>query len=119
MAKCLTSVVSRRRYLRGQLIRGALDAELAFRSLRQRKHYGWLRRTRRGEGSSSFGLWEVGFGDTLAESGGRGIVDEVKVAEAADSTRIGKGMVLEVEPVRNGDHNIGNVGFESGGSDDR
>lgn len=102
---------------RGQLIRGALDGEPAF--VRQRKHYARLWRTRRGEGSSSLGLWEVEFGDTIAESGGRDIIDGVKAAEVADSTRIGKGFVREVEPAQNGDHNVGNVGFESGGSDDR
>lgn len=117
MAKCLTSVNLRSRPpLYAVLSTASQPLDL---SRRQRKHYARLWRTRRGEGSSNLGLWEVEFGDTIAERGGRGIIDEVKAAEVADSTRIGKGIVREVEPARNGDHNVGNVGFESGGSDDR
>ena len=66
-----------------------------------------------GDVFGAVGFGEVGFGDTVAESGGGGVVDESEDVEARDRGGIVDRASLNVrEPAGNGDDDIRNAGFE-------
>lgn len=94
------------------IVCGTLDGKLAFGKSDDGDGKTGMTNVNKSDMTRVLGFWEIGFGDTVTEGSGGGVVDDTENIEVGDRSGIKDSSTLDVSvPSRDGNDDIGNAGF--------